>query len=117
MCLKDLKLLESYSLVKITDQHYLKPTGFLAHKHMWMVSLEVLYHILDTGCLMARYCVAFDSMKIFLGLKGTEGLAELVGACLVMANCDMCPGPHRWLLSPNVESLRMFILESMRSVF
>eukprot|EP00731_Ephydatia_muelleri_P023090 Em0015g673a len=107
MCLKDLKLLESYSLVKITDQHYLKPTGFLAHKHMWMVSLEVLYHILDTGCLMARYCVAFDSMKIFLGLKGTEGLAELVGACLVMANCDMCPGPHRFPMTNKIKSTDM----------
>ena len=66
---------------------------------------------------MARYCVAFDSMKIFLGLKGTEGLAELVGVCLAMAYGDGCLWPHRWLLSPNVESLKMSTLESMRSVF
>ena len=41
---------------------------------------------------MARYCVAFDSMKIFLGLKGTEGLAELVGVCLAMAYGDGVSG-------------------------
>ena len=28
---------------------------------------------------MARYCIAFESMKLFLGLQGTEDLNELVG--------------------------------------
>lgn len=37
---------------------------------------------------MARYCVAFDSMKIFLGLKGTEGLAELVSLFLALAKYE-----------------------------
>ena len=32
----------------------------------------------ETGRLMARYCVAFESMKRFLGLKGKETLADLV---------------------------------------
>lgn len=32
----------------------------------------------DTGRLMARYCVAFESMKRFLSFKGNEGLTELV---------------------------------------
>lgn len=32
----------------------------------------------DTGRLMARYCVAFESMKRFQALRGNEGLAELV---------------------------------------
>ena len=27
---------------------------------------------------MARYCIAFESMKRFMTLKGNEGLAELV---------------------------------------
>ena len=33
---------------------------------------------IETGRLMARYCVAFESMKRFLGLKGSESLADLV---------------------------------------
>ncbi len=28
---------------------------------------------------MARYCVAFESMKCFLSLKGQECLADMVG--------------------------------------
>ena len=28
---------------------------------------------------MARYCIAFQSMKLFLNLEGTEELSELVG--------------------------------------
>ena len=28
---------------------------------------------------MARYCIAFESMKLFLSLEGTEELSELVG--------------------------------------
>lgn len=32
----------------------------------------------DTGKLMARYCLAFESMKLFLGLQGNEDLNELV---------------------------------------
>ena len=27
---------------------------------------------------MARYCLAFESMKLFLGLQGNEDLNELV---------------------------------------
>ena len=29
---------------------------------------------------MARYCIAFESMKRFIALKGNEGLAELVSS-------------------------------------
>ena len=32
----------------------------------------------EIGRLMARYCVAFESMKRFLGLKGNETLSDLV---------------------------------------
>ena len=28
--------------------------------------------------MMARYCVAFESMKLFLSLKGVEKLGDLV---------------------------------------
>ena len=40
----------------------------------------------DTGRLMARYCIAFESMKRFMALKGNEGLAELVRPC-VFTDC------------------------------
>ena len=29
---------------------------------------------------MARYCIAFDSIKQFLGAEGSEGLADLVSS-------------------------------------
>ena len=29
---------------------------------------------------MARYCIAFDTMKAFHGVKGTENLSELVSS-------------------------------------
>jgi len=32
---------------------------------------------------MARYCVAFESMKRFLNFKGSECLAEMVGTAWV----------------------------------
>lgn len=33
----------------------------------------------EAGRLMARYCVAFDTMKQFNSVEGHETLAELVG--------------------------------------
>ena len=39
-------------------------------------NIDLVYS--ETGRLMARYCVAFESMKRFLGLKGNETLADLV---------------------------------------
>ena len=32
----------------------------------------------EAGRLMARYCIAYDSMKQFLQIKGTENLSDLV---------------------------------------
>lgn len=40
---------------------------------------------------MARYCVAFQSMQSFLGLRGTEGLEELVG---VISQCQEFADVH-----------------------
>lgn len=51
-------MLEEAGLVKMEDGFTLQPT--------------------ETGRLMARYYVAFDSMKRFLGLNGKEDLATLV---------------------------------------
>jgi len=33
---------------------------------------------IETGRLMARFCVAFDTMKIFHGISGHETMEELV---------------------------------------
>lgn len=46
---------------------------------MCTASSHAVFHIIiDTGRAMARYCVAFESMKMFLSLKGSETLADLV---------------------------------------
>ncbi len=34
----------------------------------------------ETGKLMARYCIAFDTVKSFSKLKGTESIEELVSS-------------------------------------
>lgn len=33
----------------------------------------------ETGKLMARYCIAFDTMSLFTKVTGTENLSDLVG--------------------------------------
>ena len=35
----------------------------------------------EAGRLMARYCIAYDSMKLFLQIKGTESLSDVVSNC------------------------------------
>lgn len=42
---------------------------------------------------MARYCIAFESMKRFMALKGNEGLAELVRPTL----CSLTIGEREWV--------------------
>lgn len=45
--------------------------------------LILIFHVAaDKGRLMARYCVAFESMKIFLGFSGHECLADMVSSML-----------------------------------
>lgn len=36
----------------------------------------------EVGRLMARYCVAFDTIKMFIDVTGTENLSDLVGLLL-----------------------------------
>lgn len=42
-----------------------------------LVSCSSLLHT-DAGKLMARFCVAFDTMKQFYQVTGTENLSDLV---------------------------------------
>ncbi|CAH3171720.1 unnamed protein product [Porites lobata] len=58
ICLKSLNTLERAGLIKMDDGFDLKPT--------------------EAGRLMARYCIAYDSMKQFLEIKGKESLSDLV---------------------------------------
>jgi len=41
---------------------------------------------LETGRLMARFCVAFDTMKIFHGITGRESMEELVSVAFCRQN-------------------------------
>lgn len=41
--------------------------------------LTLLIILAETGKLMARYCIAFDTMNLFTKVTGTETLSDLVG--------------------------------------
>ena len=60
---------------------------------------------------MARYCIAFESMKRFMTLKGNEGLAELVRLCSLMVGewVTLLWTTYRWVRWLCVVSLRMSI--------
>ncbi|XP_053095550.1 probable ATP-dependent DNA helicase HFM1 [Pangasianodon hypophthalmus] len=58
LCLRNLNALASYNLITMDEDINIKPT--------------------ESGKLMARYCVAFDTMKQFMKVTGTETLSELV---------------------------------------
>ncbi|XP_038054687.1 probable ATP-dependent DNA helicase HFM1 [Patiria miniata] len=59
MCIRDLNLLSNFGLVKMDPETMdLKP--------------------LETGRLMARYCIAFDTMKQFSEISGTESTEDLM---------------------------------------
>ncbi|XP_078075341.1 putative ATP-dependent DNA helicase HFM1 [Mustelus asterias] len=64
LCLKNLHALSSIGLIKMDEEINFKPT--------------------ETGRLMARYCIAFDTMKLFYLVTGTETLVELV---TLISNC------------------------------
>ncbi|XP_057297127.1 probable ATP-dependent DNA helicase HFM1 [Hydractinia symbiolongicarpus] len=59
MCLSSLKSLQSYNLLELHNNHALSST--------------------EIGKLMARYCIAFDTVKILSSSSGNESLEELVG--------------------------------------
>ncbi|XP_037537228.1 probable ATP-dependent DNA helicase HFM1 [Nematolebias whitei] len=58
LCLKNLNALSSIDLISMDEDVNIKPT--------------------EAGRLMARFCVAFDTMKQFSKVVGTESLSDLV---------------------------------------
>ncbi|XP_051808793.1 probable ATP-dependent DNA helicase HFM1 isoform X2 [Acanthochromis polyacanthus] len=58
LCLKNLNSLSSIGLIDMDEDINIKPT--------------------EAGRLMARYCVAFDTMKQFSKVTGTENLSDLI---------------------------------------
>ncbi|XP_028329079.1 probable ATP-dependent DNA helicase HFM1 [Gouania willdenowi] len=58
LCLKNLNSLSSIGLIDMDEDINIKPT--------------------EAGRLMARYCVAFETMKQFSKVSGTEDLSELI---------------------------------------
>ncbi|KAM4552713.1 putative ATP-dependent DNA helicase HFM1 [Odontesthes bonariensis] len=58
LCLKNLNALSSIDLISMDEDINIKPT--------------------EAGRLMARYCVAFDTMKQFNEVAGTETLSDLI---------------------------------------
>ncbi|KAA0719127.1 putative ATP-dependent DNA helicase HFM1 [Triplophysa tibetana] len=63
LCLKNLNSLASLNLITMDEDINIKPTG-MSHT--------------ETGKLMARYCVAFDTVRQFSEVTGTETLPELI---------------------------------------
>ncbi|XP_063742496.1 probable ATP-dependent DNA helicase HFM1 [Eleginops maclovinus] len=58
LCLKNLNSLSSIDLIHMDEDINIKPT--------------------ESGRLMARFCVAFETMKQFSQLSGTESLSDLI---------------------------------------
>ncbi|KAG5286894.1 hypothetical protein AALO_G00020010 [Alosa alosa] len=58
LCLKNLMALSDVGLITMDEDVNIKPT--------------------ETGKLMARYCVAFDTIKYFTSISGMESLSDLV---------------------------------------
>lgn len=46
---------------------------------MGAVFASLCFSCAEAGRLMARYCIAFDTMKQFSNVAGTESLSDLVG--------------------------------------
>ncbi|NWH35633.1 HFM1 helicase, partial [Chloropsis hardwickii] len=65
LCLKNLNDLSSFDLIRMDEANNFKPT--------------------ETGRLMAWYYIAFDTVKQFFTIKGTETLNELV--ITMISNC------------------------------
>ncbi|NWW12078.1 HFM1 helicase, partial [Oreocharis arfaki] len=64
LCLKNLNDLSSFDLIRMDEANNFKPT--------------------ETGRLMAWYYIAFDTVKQFFSIKGTETLNELI---TMISNC------------------------------
>lgn len=69
----------------------IKPTGSL-NVFMSLMTKEtkksnsICLFLAETGRLMARFCVAFETMKVFAKVAGTENLSDLVGRLLIQHN-------------------------------
>ena len=44
--------------------------------------MHYLFLLVEAGRLMARYCIAYDSMEQFLTIKGKESLSDMVRSFL-----------------------------------
>ncbi|NXV58959.1 HFM1 helicase, partial [Molothrus ater] len=64
LCLKNLNDLSAFDLIRMDEANHFKPT--------------------ETGRLMAWYYIAFDTVKQFFTIKGTETLNELI---TMISNC------------------------------
>lgn len=49
---------------------------------------DIIFHS-EPGRLMARYCIAYDSMKQFLNIKGTESLSDMVSGIPILSSCSV----------------------------
>lgn len=48
----------------------------------------MVFLVPEAGRLMARYCVAFDTMKQFSKVSGSESLADLVGFIYILMHLN-----------------------------
>jgi len=74
--LQNLTLLSSDMLISMTEEDQLSPTG--SPHTLPQLASHTYVHYSDTGSMMARYCVAYQSMRRFLQLAGEMTLGDLV---------------------------------------
>ena len=48
--------------------------------HGYVSYIHHLFLLPEAGRLMARYCIAYDSMEQFLTIKGKESLSDMVSS-------------------------------------
>ena len=94
------------------DGFTLTPTGTCVHISYKLYTTNEYYFIFtDAGRLMARYYVAFESMKRFLTLKGSENLGELVKYPDHITNIFTTPFASRLRSYQNAKNFKKFIFE------
>ena len=75
--LQNLTLLSSDMLITMTEGDQLAPTGSPHSIKISPIYIAISLHT-DIGSMMARYCVAYQSMRRFLQLAGDMTLGDLV---------------------------------------
>jgi len=63
--------------------------------------------VLETGRLMARFCVAFDTMKIFHSITGRETMEELVSLAFLLTKYHHFPFPHITWFRPDMNTIML----------